>query len=85
VRFIDQFKQMNFANDRVMEEQLERVRKELLDKTAEEYRDNASARKRLVTGLSQLGDKARELAAADATLLVQSFGQVGRRKFNLAA
>jgi hypothetical protein len=80
VRFIDQFKQMNFANDRVMEEQLETVRKELLNKTAEEYRDNASARKRLVNGLLQLGDKARELAAADATHLVQSFGQVGRRK-----
>ena len=44
VRFIDQFKQMNFANDRPMEEMLERVRRELLTRTAEEYRDSAKAR-----------------------------------------
>ncbi len=37
VRFIDQFKSMNFVNDRVMEQQLEGVKKELLSKTAEEY------------------------------------------------
>jgi len=30
VRFIEQFKQMNFANDTVMEAQLENVRRELL-------------------------------------------------------
>jgi len=41
VRFIDQFKSMNFANDRVMEQQLESVKKELLTKTAEEYRDSS--------------------------------------------
>lgn len=85
VRFIDQFKQMNFVNDTVMEEQLENVRKELLSKTAEEYRDNARARARLVSGLSQLANHASQLAKQDATELVQRFGQVGVRKFNLAA
>src|SRR5436309_3420959 len=54
VRFIDQFKQMNFANDSVMEQQLETVRKELLSKTAEEYRASSRARNRLVEGLTQL-------------------------------
>jgi hypothetical protein len=85
IRFIDQFKQMNFANDRVMEDQLENVRKELLSKTAQEYRDSSVARQRLVNGLSQLANKASELAHVDATHLVQRFGEMGKRKFNLAA
>lgn len=85
VRFIDQFKQMNFVNDTAMEEQLENVRRELLSKTAEEYRDNARAKARLVNGLSQLANHASQLAKQDATELVQRFGQVGVRKFNLAA
>ena len=85
IRFIDQFKQMNFMNDHVMEQQLESVRKELLTKTAEEYRDSKTSRARLVTGLSQLADKARELSKADASNLVQRFGELGKRKFNLAA
>ena len=85
VRFIDQFKSMNFANDRVMEAQLENVKKELLSKTAEEYRDSAVSRARLKQGLSQLANQAKQLAKQDATELVQRFGEMGRRKFNLAA
>ena len=85
VKFIDQFKQMNFANDTVMETQLEQVRQELLSRTAEEYRDSAHARRRLKQGLGQLADHARQLAKANATELVQRFGDLGRRKFHLAA
>jgi hypothetical protein len=85
VRFIDQFKQMNFVNDRVMEEQLEAVKKQLLSKTAEEYRDSRTARKRLVEGLSQLANQAQQLAKQDTSELVQRFGQLGHRKFHLAA
>ena len=85
VRFIDQFKSMNFVNDTVMEQQLENVKKELLTKTAEEYRDSAVARARLKQGLSQLANQAKQLARSDATELVQRFGELGRRKFNLAA
>lgn len=85
VKFIDQFKAMNFVNDTVMEQQLEQAKKELLSRTAEEYRDSATARNRLVQGLGQLRDKAKQLAKADATVLVQRFGELGRRKFNLAA
>ncbi len=85
VRFIEQFKSMNFANDRVMEQQLENVKQELLTKTAEEYRDSAVARARLKNGLSKLANEARNLARQDATELVQRFGELGRRKFNLAA
>jgi hypothetical protein len=85
VRFIDQFKQMNFANDVEMERQLERVRKELLSKTAEEYRDSSTARTRLTAGLQQLASQARKLAKQDAGELVDRFGEMGRRKFQLAA
>ena len=84
-RFIDQFKQLNFANDTVMEQQLENVKKELLTKSAEEYRDSAAARARLKHGLSQLANQARQLARQDANELVQRFGELGKRKFNLAA
>jgi hypothetical protein len=85
LKFIDQFKQMNFVNDSEMETQLESVRKELLSKTAEEYRDNNKARNQLVAGLSQLRDTANRLARQDSTELVQRFGEIGRRKFHLAA
>jgi len=85
VKFIEQFKAMNFANDTSMATMLEQTRRELLSKTAEEYRDSAFAKGQLVQGLSKLRDKARELASADASALVSRFGELGRRKFNLAA
>jgi hypothetical protein len=85
VRFIDDFKQMNFVNDIDMEQRLQQVRQELLTRTAEEYRDSASARARLVNGLSRLRDQASQMARENATELVQRFGEMGRRKFNLAA
>jgi len=85
VRFIDQFKQMNFANDSAMENQLEQVRRDLLSRTAEEYRDSSHARRKLREGLEQLGNRAAELARADTSELVGRFGELGRRKFHLAA
>lgn len=85
VKFIEQFKSMNFVNDEEMAQQLETVRKELLTKTAEEYRDSTKAKNQLVTGLSQLRDTAKRLATQEGTELVQRFGEMGRRKFHLAA
>jgi hypothetical protein len=85
LKFIDQFRQLNFVNDTIMDQQLESVKKELLSKTADEYRDSAVARARLKQGLSRLADQARTLAKADSTELVQRFGEMGKRKFNLAA
>jgi Protein of unknown function (DUF3150) len=85
VKFIEQFKQMNFANDTVMETQLEQVRRELLSRTAEEYRDSSHAQRKLKQGLGKLADHARQLVTTDATELVQRFGEMGRRKFHLAA
>jgi len=86
IRFIDQFKDMNFVGDAEMERQLETVRRELLTRTAEEYRQGgSSARSTLESGLARLADTARELARQDATELVQRFGGLGRRKFQVAA
>ena len=85
IKFLDHFRELNFCNDTEMEQQLESVRKELLSKTAEEYRDSRKARNQLVAGLSQLRDTANRLAHQDATELVQRFGEMGRRKFHLAA
>lgn len=85
VRFIDQFKAMNFANDAEMDSQLEHVRKELLNRTAEEYRSSEFAREQLVQGLAALRNSATALAREDASHLVQRFGELGKRKFNLAA
>ncbi len=84
-RFIDQFRQLNFADDQVMEAHLDNIRRELLSRTAEEYRDSAHAQSKLRQGLGDLAAKARELAQADATELVQRFGQMGRRRITLAA
>jgi hypothetical protein len=85
VRFIDEFKQLNFVGDQQMESELERVRREFLSRTAEEYRDSQMARAQLLHGLSELADHARELAQQDATELVQQFGALGIRELTLAA
>jgi len=85
VRFIDQFKQLNFVGDQEMETQLDRVRQEFLNRTAEEYRDNEHARTQLRQGLEGLAAVARDLAQQDSRELVERFGQLGLRKFNLAA
>jgi len=85
VKFVDEFKQLNFVGDQEMEGQLERVRQEFLLRSAEEYRDDAAAKERLKQGLESLGQAARELAEQDSRELVERFGQLGNRRFNLAA
>ncbi|MBI2946134.1 MAG: hypothetical protein HYY23_00685 [Verrucomicrobia bacterium] len=85
VRFIEEFKQLNFVGDQQMESELERVRQEFLSRSAEEYRDQAFARTQLQEGLQALSATARQLAQQDATELVQRFGSQGVRRFNLAA
>ena len=85
VEFIDSFKQMNVFNDQELESRLHEVREKFLQRTAEEYRDDAFARQQLQQGLRRLGDKAKELAAQDAKEIVQRFGQMGVRKFHMAA
>jgi hypothetical protein len=84
VKFIDDFKQLNFADDTEMEQQLDRVRGELLSRSAEDYRQSPSATRSLEAGLGQLRDQARDLATRDACELVERFGQMGGRKLQMA-
>ncbi len=83
IRFIEQFKQMNFVGDAQMEAELERVRHQLLQRPADEYRQDDSARASLQNGLRALAQTARELAQQDTRELVERFGQMGQRRFNL--
>jgi hypothetical protein len=85
VRFIDEFKQLNFVGDSQMEAQLERVRQEFLLRSAEDYRDDSAAKARLEQGLTALAQTARDLAQQDSRELVERFGQLGCRRLNLAA
>ncbi len=83
-RFIDQFKAMNFADDREMEERLERVRAEFLGRSAEGYRADPAAQRDLEAGLAAMRDHARALIQSGADELVENFGQLGRRRLQLA-
>jgi hypothetical protein len=85
LKFIDKFKALNFANDADLAEQLEAARQQLLSRTAAEYRDNRHAQSQLRQGLERLRGEAQRLASQDTAELVERFGQLGRRKFNLAA
>ncbi len=85
IRFIDEFKQLNFVGDRDMEARLEQVRQEYLVRSAEDYRDDAAARTRLEQGLESLAQTARDLAEQDSRELVERFGQLGHRRLHLAA
>ena len=84
-RFIERYKGLNFAGDGQMERELDRARAELLSRSAEVYRGSGVAETSLVQGLERLRAKARELAVQDTTHLVQSFGQMGQRRFALAS
>lgn len=83
--FIDSFKTMNFAGDATLETMLADARRELLGKTAEEYRDSAAAQIQLATGLKKLGDEARRLATQESREIVERFGKLGARRFSLVA
>ena len=57
-----------------MEQQLEQVRTRFLRRSAGEYRDSSAARGGLVQGLSNLRDRANEMASEDTTAIVEQFG-----------
>lgn len=56
----------------------------MLSRSAEDYRQSPAATRSLESGLAQLRDHARELARQDTRELVERFGQMGRRKLQLA-
>lgn len=83
VKFIDEFKALNFAGDRELETELERVKNELLSRSAGEYRDSDYARQKLQEGLKNLADMARDMAQQDSREIVERFGQMGIRRFHV--
>lgn len=78
--FIDSFRTLNFAGDQQLEQTLERFRRDLLGRSAEEYRNNSGAMASLTDGLSKLRQSAVQLARSDAKEVVARFGQMGGRR-----
>jgi len=77
--FIDSFRSLNFAGDQQLEATLERFRRELLNRSAEDYRSNSGAMATLTDGLNRLRENAVDLVRSDARDVIARFGQVGRR------
>ena len=78
--FIDSFRSLNFAGDQQLEATLERFRKELLTRSAEDYRNDSTAMASLTDGLTRLRENAVQLARSDAREVIARFGQMGARK-----
>jgi hypothetical protein len=78
--FIDSFRTLNFAGDQQLEATLERFRRDLLTRSAEDYRNDSGAMASLTEGLSRLRENAVQLARTDAREVISRFGQMGTRK-----
>ena len=63
-----------------MENTLERFRRELLTRSAEDYRNDGHAMTSLTDGLTRLRETAVQLAQADAREVIARFGQLGVRR-----
>jgi hypothetical protein len=80
--FIDQFRSLDFAGDQQLEETLEKFRRDLLQRSADDYRNNAGAMRDLTSGLTRLRETAVQLSANEARDVVARFGQLGTRRFS---
>ena len=78
--FIDSFRSLNFAGDQQLEATLEKFRRELLTRSAEDYRNDRDAMFSLTEGLTRLRESAVQLARSDARDVISRFGQMGARK-----
>lgn len=78
--FIESFRSLNFAGDQQLEGTLERFRRELLTRSAEDYRNDSGAMASLTDGLTRLRESAVQLARSDAREVISRFGQMGTRK-----
>jgi hypothetical protein len=83
--FIENFRSLNFAGDEQLESTLEDFRRELLSRSAEDYRKDSSAMTSLTDGLSQLREHAVQLANRDARDVLSRFGQMGARHLTAVA
>jgi hypothetical protein len=78
--FIDSFRTLNFAGDQQLEATLERFRRDILSRSAEDYRNDSGAMANLTEGLSRLRESAVQLARTDAREVISRFGQQGTRR-----
>jgi hypothetical protein len=78
--FIENFRSLNFAGDQNLENTLEQFRRELLNRSAEEYRNNPGAMANLTDGLNSLRENAVKLVRDDASDIVSRFGVIGQRR-----
>lgn len=78
--FIESFRTLNFSGDQQLENTLEHFRRDLLSRSAEEYRSNPGAMGSLTDGLNRLRETAVQLAREDASDIVARFGKVGQRR-----
>lgn len=78
--FIESFRSLNFAGDQQLEQTLEKFRRDLLQRSAEDYRSDSVAMSSLTDGLSRLRDNAVHLARGDAREVIARFGQQGGRR-----
>ena len=78
--FIDSFRSLNFAGDQQLETTLERFRRDLLTRSAEDYRNDSTAMSSLTDGLTRLRETAVQLARSDTSAILSRFGQMGVRK-----
>lgn len=78
--FIDSFRSLNFAGDAQLESTLERFRRDLLTRSAEDYRNDSEAMTSLTDGLARLRANAVQLAGSDVREVISRFGQMGGRK-----
>ena len=85
LNFIDHFKQLNFAEDQELNSTLESFRDQFLEVPAGYYRDSDIEQSRLTQGIKALANTTRTMAIQDSREIIEKFGQMGRRKFNLAA
>ena len=83
--FIDSFKSLNFAGDQQLEATLEKFRRDLLTRSAEDYRNDKGAMVSLTDGLQRLRENAVQLARSDARDVLARFGQMGARKLAVAS
>lgn len=82
--FIDDFRSLNFAGDEQLDTMLERFRRDLLTRSAEDYRQSGAAMTDLTSGLEQLQQAALQLTRGDVHDLVSRFGQMGTRRLAAA-
>ena len=78
--FIESFRSLNFAGDQQLEATLERFRRDILQRSAEDYRNQPGAMITLTDGLARLRENAVQLIREDASNIVARFGQMGTRR-----